>query len=158
MTHWRSHKEISSQQRHENWEKICYMTCPHDWYEMVKKFLPTIQFTQSKTSICSFKGNLLAIQPPLNLGLYLDDFFTLVNQWKDLKVSSKIHTGTICIKNNFFLRVKFIEQWPAFIDECENLTTKQFVHQISHSEVASKIISLKKSISICRQLSLASVV
>ena len=47
---------------------------PKHWYELAKKILLQIGFKQSKTSPCLFVGNLIEGEPPIYLGLYVDDF------------------------------------------------------------------------------------
>mmetsp|Transcript_9510 Transcript_9510/g.13480 ORF Transcript_9510/g.13480 Transcript_9510/m.13480 type:complete len:120 (-) Transcript_9510:508-867(-) len=47
---------------------------PRHWYEMAKTILKNLGFRQSKHSPCIFVGQLIPHQPPLYLGLYVDDF------------------------------------------------------------------------------------
>eukprot|EP00559_Dactyliosolen_fragilissimus_P009280 CAMPEP_0184857002 /NCGR_PEP_ID=MMETSP0580-20130426/2171_1 /TAXON_ID=1118495 /ORGANISM="Dactyliosolen fragilissimus" /LENGTH=171 /DNA_ID=CAMNT_0027352351 /DNA_START=56 /DNA_END=568 /DNA_ORIENTATION=+ len=47
---------------------------PIHWFKMAKKILIDMGFTQSVHSPCIFLGTLIPNQPPLYLGLYVDDF------------------------------------------------------------------------------------
>ena len=47
---------------------------PRHWYEKAKATLLDIGFTQCPNSPCMFEGRILPDQPPIYLGLYVDDF------------------------------------------------------------------------------------
>ena len=47
---------------------------PRHFYELAKKILLSIGFTMHPSSPCIFVGNLIPGEPPVYLGLYVDDF------------------------------------------------------------------------------------
>ena len=47
---------------------------PRHFYELAKKLLLELGFVQHPSSPCLFIGHLIADQPPIYLGLYVDDF------------------------------------------------------------------------------------
>ena len=47
---------------------------PRHWYEKAKATLLSIGFKQCPNAPCIFVGNLIPGQPPIYLGLYVDDF------------------------------------------------------------------------------------
>jgi hypothetical protein len=47
---------------------------PHHFYKLAKKILLEIGLTQHPASPCIFSGTLIPGEPPIYLGLYVDDF------------------------------------------------------------------------------------
>ena len=84
---------------------------PRHWYELATKILKQVGFVQSTHAPCIFVGTIIPHQPPIYLGLYVDDFVFFSQSRKveekfQHKFSSKLK-GTFSKKINYFLGIKF---------------------------------------------------
>ena len=52
---------------------------PRHWYNMLTKTLKAMGLQQSSNSPCIFHGSLLPNEPPIHLGIYVDDIIYFLN-------------------------------------------------------------------------------
>ncbi len=88
---------------------------PRHFYDLCKKTLLSIGMKQHPTSPCLFVGTLIPGQPPLYLGVYVDDmiFFSEsdeVEQKFQKDFGEKLDT-TFDDKINYFLGIQFTYKW-----------------------------------------------
>ena len=84
---------------------------PRHWYELAAKTLKQIGFVQSTHAPCIFVGTIIPHQPPIYLGLYVDDFMFFSQSRKveekfQHEFSSKLKC-TFSEKIDYFLGIKF---------------------------------------------------
>ena len=84
---------------------------PRHWYEMAKKILLKIGLKQCQHAPCIFYGTIIEGEPPLYLGLYVDDFlfFSKSNQVEEKfqQEFAKHVPVSFDSEVNYFLGVKF---------------------------------------------------
>jgi deoxyuridine 5'-triphosphate nucleotidohydrolase len=84
---------------------------PKHWYDLAKKTLLSIGFKQCPNAPCLFVGNLIKDEPPIYLGLYVDDFIYFsksksVEQKFESDFSQKVKC-TFTPEIDYFLGIKF---------------------------------------------------
>ena len=109
---------------------------PRHWYETAKQILKEMGFQQSKHSPCIFVGQLIKNQPPLYLGLYVDDFifFSQSNavEKKFMETFSNKITCTFNDKIDYFLGIKF---------QCSKTKDKDVTIQLNQAAYIENLLS-----------------
>ena len=84
---------------------------PRHFYELAKKILLSIGFTMHPSSPCIFVGTLIEGEPPVYLGLYVDDFIYFSKSEAAEKKFEKLFGNKIDTEFNgpiqWFLGIKF---------------------------------------------------
>ena len=85
---------------------------PRHWYNRVHTILTEIGLTRSPNSPCVYSGTLIPGQPPLYLGLYVDDFIFFsqspeVEQHFETQFATHVTKVTYNAQVDFFLGIKF---------------------------------------------------
>ena len=84
---------------------------PKHFYDLARKTLLSIGLHQHPYSPCIFYGNLIEGEPPLYLGLYVDDFFYFSSSEKVEKKFEKTFSSKLGMELNgevsYFLGIKF---------------------------------------------------
>ena len=107
---------------------------PRHWYEKFKTILTSLHLTPCKNAPCIFHGNLIPGEPPLYIGVYVDDFVYFSTSTKvEAEFESKLQTLTdVDFLGNVqhFLGIKFA--WTRMDDTLTaHLSQSAFIDNLS---------------------------
>ena len=110
---------------------------PRHWYEMAHKILTSIGLKRSPNSPCLYSGNILQGQPPLYLGLYVDDFIffsesSTVETHFQTEFQKHVSKVTFSPDVDFFLGLKFDTIQHANKDVTIHLSQTAFIENLLH--------------------------
>jgi hypothetical protein len=107
---------------------------PRHFYELAKKTLLSVGLKQHPYSPCIFYGTLTEGEPPLYLGLYVDDFYYFSASRKVEQKFEKDFGGKMDMDFNgpvtYFLGIKFITNTDENGDVSIQLTQEAFIESL----------------------------
>ena len=85
---------------------------PRHWYNLAHKILTSIGLTRSPNSPCLYSGIIIPDEPPLYLGLYVDDFIffstsSKVEQYFQTEFAKQVTKVSFSPQVDYFLGIKF---------------------------------------------------
>lgn len=110
---------------------------PRHFYELARKTLLSIGLKQHPSSPCIFYGSLIEGQPPLYLGLYVDDFIYFSSSRDVEKKFEKDFSSKMDMDLNgpvtYFLGIKFTTQTDENGDVSIQLSQEAFIESLVQS-------------------------
>ena len=111
---------------------------PRHWYETAHKILTSIGLTRSPNAPCVYSGTVIPGQPPLYLGLYVDDFLFFsesseVEQTFMTQFASHVTKVTFNDEIDFFLGIKFDCQRHQHNHVTIHLSQQAFIENLLHT-------------------------
>ena len=109
---------------------------PRHWYNKAHNILTSIGLTRSPNSPCVYAGTIIKGQPPLYVGLYVDDFIffsksPMVEEKFQTEFAKQVTKVTFSPQVDYFLGIKF---------DCSRQSQDQVTIKLSQAAFAENLL------------------